>query len=148
MLFIVDLGEFWSYESPPENWYSVEFEVNSNGNIINGVNHCYAFGKINNETFFYDNDFPCSTFSSPYSNPIYNISNDVLPYLGGQWGQAFLDRQGTGTVRIRYFEWLKGVTMPRWLEEVTMPRFPKGVPIDYFYGKFNNKLLKFHKFLG
>ena len=77
-------------------------EVNSNGNIINGVNHCYAFGKVNDETVFSDNDFPCPMFSSPYSNTNYNISSDSLPSVGGGGG--------TGTVRIRNFEWLEGVT--------------------------------------
>ena len=105
-------------------------EVNSNGKIIDGINHCYIFGKVNKETIFWDSDFPCPTFSSPYSNQYYNISNDQLPYLGGS------GNDGTGTVRINNFEWLKGITMPRWLKEVTMPRFPKGVPIDYFYGKW------------
>ena len=140
MLFIDELGAFDSDESPPENLYSVEFEVNSNGNIINGVNHCYAFGKINNETIFSDNDFPCPLHSSPYSNSFYNYSNDTLPYLGGPefWqgtvGFPWYAYTGswfevTGTVRIRNFEWLKGVKMPQWLVKFTM------VPIDYFYGK-------------
>ena len=134
----------------PENWCSLDIEVNSNGNIINGVNHCYAFGKINNETIFSDNDFPCPLHSSPYSNSFYNYSNDTLPYLGGPefWqgtvGFPWYAYTGswfevTGTVRIRNFEWLEGVTMPRWLEEVIIPRFPKidsnRVPIDIFYGK-------------
>ena len=104
----------------PEYRYSVEMEVNSNGNIIDGINHCYAFGKVNDETIFSDNDFPCPTFSSPYSNPNYNISNDELPFLGGtydpMWAMPGVDT--TGTVRIRNFEWLEGVTMPPWLEEV------------------------------
>ena len=129
MLFIDGPGIFIGYDLSPENWYSVEFEVNSNGKIIDGINHCYTFGKVNDETIFWDNDFPCLSFTNPYSNPSYNISNDHLPYFGGSRSDD------TGTVRIRNFEWLKGVTMPRWLEEVAMPRFPKGVPIDYFYGK-------------
>ena len=123
MLFIGDPEIVYSFDWSPENWYSVEFEVNSNGKIIDGIYHCYTFGKVNNETIFWDNDFPCQTFSSPNSN-------DDRPYLGGSEDEA------TGTIRIRNFEWLEGVTMPGWLEEVTMPRFwPKGLPIDYFYGK-------------
>ena len=85
----------------PENWYSVEMEVNSNGNIIDGINHCYAFGKINNETIFSDNDFPCPTFSNNYGN----ISHDnALPYLGGG------DSGKNAMVRIRRFEWLEEIT--------------------------------------
>ena len=80
-------------------------EVNSNGNIINGVNHCYAFGRVNDETIFSDNDFPCPTFSNPYSNyDNYDISNDVFPYVGGGSDEA------TGILRIRNFEWLEEVT--------------------------------------
>ena len=95
--------DIWHLEiKSPGNWYSVEIEVNSNENVINGVNHCYSFGKINDETIFSDNDFPCPVFSSPYSNTYSNISNDFLPILGGQ--------DGNGTVRIRNFEWLEGVT--------------------------------------
>ena len=86
----------------------MEIEVNSNENVINGVNHCYSFGKINDETIFSDNDFPCPVFSSPYSNTYQNISNDFLPILGGHLGGTGQD--ANGTVRIRNFEWLEGVT--------------------------------------
>ena len=96
----------------------MEFEINSNGEITDGINHCYAFGKVNNETIFWENDFPCPILSNPYSNPYYNISNDQLPYIGGSGDDV------TGTIRIHNFEWLKA-----------MPPWPKGVPIDYFYGK-------------
>ena len=112
MLFIDDLEDFESFERSPENWYSVEFEVNSNGEIVDGIDHCYAFGKVNDVTIFSDNDFPCPRLSNPYSELYYYISNEDLPYLGGSGGNA------TGTVRIRNFEWLEGVTMPPWLEEV------------------------------
>ena len=130
-------GNFDSFYCSPDNWYSVEFEVNSNGKIIDGINHCYTFGKVNDETIFWDNDFPCQTFSSPNSN-------DDLPYLGGSplYSHGIVTDSSyevNGTVRIRNFEWLEGVTMPRWLEEVIIPRFPKidsnRVPIDIFYGK-------------
>ena len=95
--------DIWHLEiKSPGNWYSVEIEVNSNENVINGVNHCYSFGKINDETIFSSNDFPCPKFSSPYSNPYDIISNDELPYLGGSGNDV------TGTVRIRNFEWLEG----------------------------------------
>ena len=75
-------------------------EVNSNGNIIDGIHHCYAFGKVNNETIFYDDDFPCPTFSNSFNNISYS---DDLPFLGG--GAGSID----GTVRIRRFEWLEDV---------------------------------------
>ena len=105
--------DIWHLEiKSPGNWYSVEIEVNSNENVINGVNHCYSFGKINDETIFSSNDFPCPKFSSPYSNPYDIISNDELPYLGGSGNDV------TGTVRIRNFKWLEVI-----------------VPIDYFYGE-------------
>ena len=78
-------------------------EVNSNGNIIDGIHHCYAFGKVNNETIFYDDDFPCPTFSNSFNNISYS---DDLPYLGGSFfGGGSID----GTVRIRRFEWLEDV---------------------------------------
>ena len=75
-------------------------EVNSNGNIIDGIHHCYAFGKVNNETIFFDDDFPCPTFSNSYDDIPYS---DDLPFLGSSYGSI------DGTVRIRRFEWLEDV---------------------------------------
>jgi len=86
----------------PENWYQVEMEVNSNGNIIDGINHCYTFGKVNGECIFSDNDFPCPNFSNNYGN----ISHDnALPYLGGEGDSGM-----NAMVRIRRFEWLEEIT--------------------------------------
>ena len=79
----------------------MEFEVNSNEKILDGIDHCYAFGKVNDETIFSDNDFPCPTFSRPYSNPDYIIPNDALSYVGG--GASGV----TGDLRIFNFEWLE-----------------------------------------
>ena len=104
MLFIDDGRSFESTDNQPENWHSVEFEVNSNGKIIDGVNHCYVFGKVNDETVFSDNDLPCPTLSSPYSNPNYNISSNSLPYVGGGSYDV------TGILRLHNFEWLEGAT--------------------------------------
>ena len=87
-------------------------EVNSNGNIIDGVNHCYAFGKVNDETIFSDDDFPCPTFSNSYDNISYS---DELPYLGGSFDSGSID----GTVQIGRFEWLEEV-------EPTMTTTTKG----------------------
>ena len=87
----------WSSTSKsPENWYSVEMEVNSNGIIIDEVNHCYALGKVNDEIVFSENDFPCPNTSNNYGN---SSSNDALPYLGG----------GSKSRKVRKlnFEWLK-----------------------------------------
>ena len=122
-VFIDERGNTESSEGiylPPGDWYSVELEINSNGKITDGINHCYTFGKVNDKTIFWYRDFPCPMLSNPYLNPNYNISNDQLPFLGGSGDDV------TGTIRIHNFEWLKGVAMPPWL---------KGVPIDYFYGK-------------
>ena len=94
---------FNSTGSLPENWYSVEMEVNSNGNIIDGVNHCYAFGIVNDEIIFSDDDFPCPTFSNSYGNITYS---DELPSLGGYIFGGSIN----GTVQIGQFEWLEGVT--------------------------------------
>ena len=63
--------------------------VNANGKIIDGVDHCYAFGRVNDETIFSVNDFSCPSFSN----------TDELPYVGGQ-GSG-------GTIRIRRFEWIE-----------------------------------------
>ena len=74
-------------------------QVNSSDIIIDGVNHCDAFGKVDDEMVFVEKGFPCPTFSNTYGN----ISlNDNLPFLGG--GNT------NGTVQIRNFEWLEGVT--------------------------------------
>ena len=81
-------------------------EVNSNGKITDGVNHCYAFGKVNDKNLLIDNDFPCPAFSNHYGN----FSHDgCLPYLGGG--------TSNGTVRILNFEWLVGV--PRTITTTT-----------------------------
>ena len=88
----------------------MKFEVNSNGNIIDGVNHCYAFGKINDETIFSDNDFPCPTFSNIYGHISYD---DAALYFGGD------STESTGAVRNLQFEWLEEVTL---IEELT-PKF-------------------------
>ena len=114
--------------SSPENWYSVELEVNSNGKIIDEVNHCYSFGKINDETIFLDSDFPCPRFSNP-------DFEGELPYLGGG------DDDMYGTIRIKNFEWLDEVT-PTSATITTTTRTTTTttttttiVPIDYFYGQ-------------
>ena len=99
---------------PPENWYSIEGEVSSNGNIIDGVNYCYAMVTVNEQTIIANDNFPCPYFSNNYGNL---TSNDALPFVGG--GSDGLD----GTVQIRQFEWLNFEPMER-IE-----------PIDYFYGK-------------
>ena len=81
-------------------------EVNSNGKITDGVNHCYAFGKVNDKNLLIDNDFPCPTLSNQYAN----ISHErFLPFVGG--GTA------NGTVRRLNFEWLAGV--PRTITTTT-----------------------------
>ena len=78
-------------------------EVNSNGIITGEVNHCYAFGKVNEVVVFSDDDFPCPTFSNNYGS----ISHDDdLPFLGGGGD--------TGTVRIKRFEWLEWLEWTDW----------------------------------
>ena len=72
-------------------------EVNSNGKIVDGVNHCYTFAKVNNENILFDDDFPCPLFANNYD---YISTEDQLPYLGG--GSTTIN----GTVKIRRFEWL------------------------------------------
>ena len=83
----------WS--APPENWYSIDREVNSNGKISDGVNHCYSNVAINEVIDYANGDFPC-----PFLSNI--TSNDKMPFVGG--GIDGMD----GTIRIRQFEWLIG----------------------------------------
>ena len=90
------------YTAPSGNWYSIEMEVNTN-EIYDGVDHCYAFGKVNGETIFSYDDFRCPTFSNNYGD----ISHDnMLPYLGGYHKIVSTDHGTVGNLR---FEWLEGV---------------------------------------
>ena len=77
-------------------------KVKSTGEIIDGVNHCDAFGKVDDKTIFLEKSFPCPTFSNTYGNISHS---DNLPFLGG--GHFFSHNKTYGTVRIRNFEWLE-----------------------------------------
>ena len=103
MSFSDDTEEYnttdWLPENGLEEWgVTIEWVVNSNGKIINGVNHCYSIVNIMNETIYANNDFPCPYYSNDYGNL---TNNDALPFVGG--GSDSLE----GTVAIRQFEWLK-----------------------------------------
>ena len=99
-----DLGEFTSTGlSPetstggsPENWYSIDWEVNSNGKISDGVNYCYSNVAVDEVIVYANGDFPCPFLSNNVT------SNANMPFVGG--GIDGME----GTIRIREFEWLIG----------------------------------------
>ena len=65
----------WS--APPENWYSIDWEVNSNSKISDGVNHCYSNVTINEVIVYTNGDFPCPFLSNNVT------SNANMPFVGG-----------------------------------------------------------------